>query len=70
MPELLEFEQIGKLLTPTSKDVKHVDRKLKSCLDPGSHEKCGSINSDLIIIFPSFGFCDILLAQPKNDTGL
>ncbi|TMW86232.1 hypothetical protein EJD97_021746 [Solanum chilense] len=30
---------IGKLLTPTSKDVKHVDRKLKSCLDPGSHDK-------------------------------
>ncbi|KAH0726833.1 cyclin-H1-1-like isoform X1 [Solanum tuberosum] len=30
---------IGKLLTPTSKDVKHIDRKLKSCLDPGSHDK-------------------------------
>ncbi|XP_019262491.1 PREDICTED: cyclin-H1-1 isoform X2 [Nicotiana attenuata] len=24
---------------PTSKDVKHIDRKLKSCLDPGSHDK-------------------------------
>ncbi|XP_060219170.1 cyclin-H1-1 isoform X1 [Lycium barbarum] len=30
---------IGKLSTPTSKDVKHIDRKLKSCLDPGSHDK-------------------------------
>ncbi|KAH6781011.1 cyclin H [Perilla frutescens var. hirtella] len=30
---------IGKLETPTSKDVKHIDRKLKSCLDPTSHEK-------------------------------
>ncbi|WMV11990.1 hypothetical protein MTR67_005375 [Solanum verrucosum] len=39
LPELLTFEQIGKLLTPTSKDVKHIDRKLKSCLDPGSHDK-------------------------------
>ncbi|KAG5626126.1 hypothetical protein H5410_011344 [Solanum commersonii] len=38
-PELPAFEQIGKLLTPTSKDVKHIDRKLKSCLDPGSHDK-------------------------------
>ncbi|PHT41305.1 Cyclin-H1-1 [Capsicum baccatum] len=39
VPELLACEQIGKLLTPTSKDVKHIDRKLKSCLDPGSHDK-------------------------------
>nr|XP_033512980.1 cyclin-H1-1-like isoform X2 [Nicotiana tomentosiformis] len=30
---------IGKLVTPTSKDVKHFDRKLKSCLEPGSHDK-------------------------------
>ncbi|XP_012830828.1 PREDICTED: cyclin-H1-1 isoform X2 [Erythranthe guttata] len=30
---------INKLETPTSKDVKHIDRKLKSCLDPSSHEK-------------------------------
>ncbi|KAK6155316.1 hypothetical protein DH2020_009564 [Rehmannia glutinosa] len=30
---------ISKLETPTSKDVKHIDRKLKSCLDPSSHEK-------------------------------
>ncbi|KAK4484305.1 hypothetical protein RD792_006882 [Penstemon davidsonii] len=30
---------INKLETPTSKDVKHVDRKLKSCLDPSSHDK-------------------------------
>ncbi|KAL1555419.1 cyclin-H1-1 isoform X1 [Salvia divinorum] len=30
---------INKLETPTSKDVKHIDRKLKSCLDPASHEK-------------------------------
>lgn len=30
---------INKLETPTSKDVKHIDRKLKSCLDPTSHEK-------------------------------
>uniref|UniRef100_M1CAQ9 CAK associated cyclinH homolog n=1 Tax=Solanum tuberosum TaxID=4113 RepID=M1CAQ9_SOLTU len=46
LPELLAFEQIGKLLTPTSKDVKHIDRKLKSCLDPGSHDKC--VQSTLI----------------------
>uniref|UniRef100_M1AK87 CAK associated cyclinH homolog n=1 Tax=Solanum tuberosum TaxID=4113 RepID=M1AK87_SOLTU len=46
LPELLAFEQVGKLLTPTSKDVKHVDRKLKSCLDPGSHDKC--VQSTLI----------------------
>uniref|UniRef100_M1AK80 CAK associated cyclinH homolog n=1 Tax=Solanum tuberosum TaxID=4113 RepID=M1AK80_SOLTU len=38
--------KVGKLLTPTSKDVKHVDRKLKSCLDPGSHDKC--VQSTLI----------------------
>ncbi|KAK4485152.1 hypothetical protein RD792_007765 [Penstemon davidsonii] len=30
---------INKLETHTSKDVKHVDRKLKSCLDPSSHDK-------------------------------
>ncbi|KAK4437498.1 Cyclin-H1-1 [Sesamum alatum] len=30
---------INKLETPTSKDVKHIDRKLKSCLDPSSHDK-------------------------------
>ncbi|XP_027114650.1 cyclin-H1-1 [Coffea eugenioides] len=30
---------VNKLETPTSKDVKHIDRKLKSCLDPGSHDK-------------------------------
>ncbi|KAL3820632.1 hypothetical protein ACJIZ3_006537 [Penstemon smallii] len=30
---------INKLETPTSKDVKHVDRKLKSCLHPSSHDK-------------------------------
>ncbi|KAG8387188.1 hypothetical protein BUALT_Bualt03G0227300 [Buddleja alternifolia] len=30
---------VNKLETPTSKDVKHIDRKLKSCLDPSSHEK-------------------------------
>ncbi|KAK6116298.1 hypothetical protein DH2020_049925 [Rehmannia glutinosa] len=30
---------ISRLETPTSKDVKHIDRKLKSCLDPSSHEK-------------------------------
>ncbi|XP_051134492.1 cyclin-H1-1 isoform X2 [Andrographis paniculata] len=30
---------INKLETPTSKDVKHIDRKLKSCLDPTSHDK-------------------------------
>lgn len=30
---------INKLETPTLKEVKHIDRKLKSCLDPSSHEK-------------------------------
>ncbi|KAI5658795.1 hypothetical protein M9H77_27588 [Catharanthus roseus] len=30
---------VSKLETPTSKDVKHIDRKLKSCLDPSSHDK-------------------------------
>ncbi|KAL6570480.1 hypothetical protein OROGR_000030 [Orobanche gracilis] len=30
---------INKLETPTSKDVKHIDRKLKTCLDPNSHDK-------------------------------
>ncbi|XP_073124919.1 cyclin-H1-1 [Henckelia pumila] len=30
---------IDTLETPTSKDVKHIDRKLKSCLDPSSHDK-------------------------------
>ncbi|KAL8473972.1 hypothetical protein ACS0TY_030021 [Phlomoides rotata] len=30
---------IKKLETPTLKEVKHIDRKLKSCLDPSSHEK-------------------------------
>ncbi|PIN03471.1 Cdk activating kinase (CAK)/RNA polymerase II transcription initiation [Handroanthus impetiginosus] len=30
---------ISKLETPSAKDVKHIDRKLKSCLDPSSHEK-------------------------------
>ncbi|CAA3031665.1 cyclin-H1-1 [Olea europaea var. sylvestris] len=30
---------INRLETPTSKDVKHIDRKLKSCLDPSSHDK-------------------------------
>lgn len=30
---------ISKLETPTSKEVKHIDRKLKSCLDPVSHDK-------------------------------
>ncbi|KAL1560958.1 cyclin-H1-1 isoform X2 [Salvia divinorum] len=30
---------ISKLETATSKDVNHIDRKLKSCLDPTSHEK-------------------------------
>ncbi|CAI9102190.1 OLC1v1000418C3 [Oldenlandia corymbosa var. corymbosa] len=31
---------ISKLEMPTTKDVKHIDRKLKSCLDPGSsHDK-------------------------------
>uniref|UniRef100_A0A3Q7EPL3 Cyclin-like domain-containing protein n=1 Tax=Solanum lycopersicum TaxID=4081 RepID=A0A3Q7EPL3_SOLLC len=37
--ELTDSINVGKLLTPTSKDVKHIDRKLKSCLDPGSHDK-------------------------------
>lgn len=30
---------IDTLENPTSKDVKHIDRKLKSCLDPSSHDK-------------------------------
>ncbi|EPS69696.1 hypothetical protein M569_05066, partial [Genlisea aurea] len=30
---------VNRLETPTSKDVKHIDRKLKSCLDPSTHEK-------------------------------
>lgn len=30
---------VNKLETPTLKDVKHIDRKLKSCLDPGLHDK-------------------------------
>ncbi|XP_059655236.1 cyclin-H1-1-like [Cornus florida] len=29
----------SKLETPTAADMKHVDRKLKSCRDPGSHDK-------------------------------
>ncbi|XP_059659153.1 cyclin-H1-1-like [Cornus florida] len=28
----------SKLETPTAADMKHVDRKLKSCRDPGSHD--------------------------------
>ncbi|KAL0317061.1 UNVERIFIED_CONTAM: Cyclin-H1-1 [Sesamum angustifolium] len=38
-PLLFPPGQINKLETPTSKDVKHIDRKLKSCLDPSSHDK-------------------------------
>ncbi|CAH9105402.1 unnamed protein product [Cuscuta epithymum] len=30
---------INKLEFPSAKDVKHIDRKLKSCLDPGLHDK-------------------------------
>ncbi|XP_031092993.1 cyclin-H1-1 [Ipomoea triloba] len=30
---------INKLESPSAKDVKHIDRKLKSCLDPGLHDK-------------------------------
>uniref|UniRef100_A0A5B6ZWE4 Cyclin-H1-1 n=1 Tax=Davidia involucrata TaxID=16924 RepID=A0A5B6ZWE4_DAVIN len=30
---------VSKLETPTAADMKHVDRKLKSCRDPGSHDK-------------------------------
>ncbi|KAF3652275.1 putative FBD-associated F-box protein-like [Capsicum annuum] len=63
--ELLLSNVIGKLLTPTSKDVKHIDRKLKSCLDPGSHDKCVTSNSDLIVIFPSFGFATIYWPNQK-----
>lgn len=40
--------QVSKLETPTSKDVKHIDRKLKSCLDPGSHDKyCSTASNNL-----------------------
>ncbi|VFQ63066.1 unnamed protein product [Cuscuta campestris] len=30
---------INKLVFPSPKDVKHIDRKLKACLDPGLHDK-------------------------------
>ncbi|KVI11813.1 Cyclin C/H/T/L [Cynara cardunculus var. scolymus] len=30
---------VNKLVTPTAADMKHIDRKLKYCRDPGSHEK-------------------------------
>ncbi|KAK3019411.1 hypothetical protein RJ639_004661, partial [Escallonia herrerae] len=30
---------VSKLVTPTAADMKHIDRKLKSCRDPGSHDK-------------------------------
>ncbi|XP_028086561.1 cyclin-H1-1 isoform X1 [Camellia sinensis] len=30
---------VSKLQIPTATDMKHVDRKLKSCRDPGSHDK-------------------------------
>ncbi|KAI3715031.1 hypothetical protein L6452_21996 [Arctium lappa] len=30
---------VNKLVTPTVADMKHIDRKLKYCRDPGSHEK-------------------------------
>ncbi|KAL8099830.1 cyclin-H1-1 [Apium graveolens] len=30
---------VSKLATPTASDMKHIDRKLKSCRDPSSHDK-------------------------------
>ncbi|CAK9140579.1 unnamed protein product [Ilex paraguariensis] len=30
---------VNKLVIRTNADMKHIDRKLKSCRDPGSHEK-------------------------------
>lgn len=30
---------VGKLITPSASDMKHIDRKLKSCRDPGSLDK-------------------------------
>lgn len=36
--------QISKLETPTAKDMKHIDRKLKACRDPGSSDKYFSTN--------------------------
>ncbi|KAM7481850.1 hypothetical protein LguiB_006433 [Lonicera macranthoides] len=35
---------ISKLETPTAKDMKHIDRKLKACRDPGSSDKYFSTN--------------------------
>lgn len=55
LPKLVVFWQICKLeAPPTSKDVKHIDRKLKSCLDPGSHDKY------FLSTFPRLSFCPIL----------
>ena len=45
----LLYVQISKLETPTAKDMKHIDRKLKACRDPGSSDKYFSTN--FIFIF-------------------
>lgn len=31
--------QLGKLKIPTAKDMRHIDRKLKSCWDPSSKDE-------------------------------
>ncbi|XP_035845675.1 cyclin-H1-1 [Helianthus annuus] len=44
VPELTKYldaidKMVNNLVTPTAADMKHIDRKLKYCRDPGSHEK-------------------------------
>ncbi|KAJ0905786.1 putative cyclin [Helianthus annuus] len=44
VPELTKYldavdQMVNNLVTPTAADMKHIDRKLKYCRDPGSHEK-------------------------------
>ncbi|KAD5317655.1 hypothetical protein E3N88_17601 [Mikania micrantha] len=44
VPELTVYldaidQMVNNLVTPTAGDMKHIDRKLKYCRDPGSHEK-------------------------------
>ncbi|KAJ0818054.1 putative proton-dependent oligopeptide transporter family, MFS transporter superfamily [Helianthus annuus] len=48
VPELIKYldaidQMVNNLVTPTAADMKHIDRKLKYCRDPGSHEKNESI---------------------------
>ena len=56
---LLATVQVSKLETPTATDMKHIDRKLKSCRDPSSHEKycrctCTHLGITILVLIPLY----------------